>query len=70
MDNLEQWQKSFEDEMKSSTSVTSSSSTCTPDVKSRIQGRLTATLLQVKYILYVQACGYNLYLNSLFSRIR
>ena len=32
MDNLEQWQKSLEDEMKSSTSVTSSSSTTTPDV--------------------------------------
>ena len=51
MDNLEQWQKSLEDEMKSSTSVTSSSSMSKPDIKSRICGCLTANSLQVKYIL-------------------
>ena len=51
--------------MKSNTSVTSSSSSSTPDVKSRICGWLTATSLQVKCILSVQACGYNLHLKSL-----
>ena len=42
MDNLEQWQKSLEDEMKSNTSVISSSSKSTSDVKSRMCGWLTA----------------------------
>ena len=51
IDNLKQRQKSLEDEMKSNTSVTSSSSTSTPDVKSRICGWLTGTSLQVKCIL-------------------
>ena len=55
--------------MKSSTSVLSSNSASTHDIKPRIRDRLTSTSLMLnKY--YVQVCGYNLYLNSLYSTVR
>ena len=38
IDNLEQWQKSLEDEMTSSTSVTSSNCTSKHDIIPRING--------------------------------
>ena len=68
IDILEQ-QKSLQNKMKSSTSVLSSNSASTHDIKPRIRDRLTSTSLMLnKY--YVQVCGYNLYLNSLYSKVR
>ena len=46
LDILEQQQKSLEDEMKSSTSVTNLSSASTQDIKPKIHGRLTSTSLR------------------------
>ena len=69
IDILEQQQKSLQNEMKSSTSVLSSNSASTHDIKPRIRDRLTSTSLMLnKY--YVQVCEYNLYLNSLYSTVR
>ena len=48
-DTLEQQQMSLEDEMKSSTSVTSSSSASTQDIKTRIR-------LQVNIYLIMRKC--------------
>ena len=56
IDTLEQQQMSLEDEMKSSTSVTNSSSSSTQDIKTRIHLQVNIHLIMIKCKLCIDLC--------------
>ena len=56
IDTFEQQQMSLEDEMKSSTSVTSSSSVSTQDIKPKIHLQVNIYLIMIKCKLCTDLC--------------
>ena len=58
IDTLKQQQMSLEDEMKSSTSVRSSSSSSTQDIKTRIHLQVNIHLIMIKCKLCTDLCIY------------